>query len=52
MWVYRKAEVGSTGYCVGYYGPQGEWFQDSVHVTQSQASARVHYLNGGTRNST
>lgn len=33
---------------VGYYDPEGEWFDDSVHSTREAAVERVRYLNGGS----
>ena len=44
MWVYREA---NGGYVVGYYGPDGDWTEDSRHVDREEAALRVHWLNGG-----
>lgn len=37
----------SKGWGVGYYDPEGDWFDDSVHDTREAAAERVRYLNGG-----
>jgi hypothetical protein len=45
MYVYICSEPGL--YTVGFYDPNGAWHTDSDHSSREDASARVHYLNGG-----
>lgn len=46
MWVYRKVD-GNRPWVVGYYSPEGEWFEDSCWASQEDACARIRWLNGG-----
>jgi hypothetical protein len=46
MWVYRF-DKGRELYAIGYYDPQGNWFEDSTTASKSDAVKRVHWLNGG-----
>lgn len=46
MWVFR--ELRGEGWEVGYYLPDGTWFRDGTYQDKKAASARVHYLNGGS----
>lgn len=46
MYVYREIESGL--FTVGFYAPSGEWLPESDHDSRESATARVHYLNGGT----
>jgi len=45
MYVYIKTEPNL--YTVGFYNPNGNWESESDWRTQEQAVERVHYLNGG-----
>lgn len=57
MYVYIQSEKGGFYgdeilpplYTVGHYDPSGKWISESDHTTPEAAAARVHYLNGGTR---
>ncbi len=51
-WVYRKLTnslTQLTSYAVGFYSPDREWHQDSTFNNAQDATNRVHYLNGGSR---
>ena len=45
MYVYIESEPGL--YTVGHYDPSGRWIAESDWESAAEASARVHYLNGG-----
>ena len=48
-WVYRKIGQLPPTFQTGYYRcPDGKWFRDHDYDRCEVASARVHYLNGGT----
>jgi hypothetical protein len=47
MYVYKQTETNPALFTVGFYAPNGEWEAESDHGTAEEASARVHYLNGG-----
>ena len=34
-------------FTVGFFSPGGKWFPVSDHKVESEAAARVHWLNGG-----
>ena len=42
-WVYRKR--GSV-WAVGFRDPTRAWHEDSAYATESEAAARVRWLNG------
>lgn len=44
-WVYVQSEPGL--FTVGFYSPDGKWHSDSDHRTRTEATERVHWLNGG-----
>ena len=44
MWVYL---IIAGMFVVGFFTPSKEWVEDTVHGSQDEAAARVHYLNGG-----
>lgn len=44
-WVYKQTEP--QLYTVGFYQPDGTWIAESDHSNPAEASAQVHYLNGG-----
>ena len=46
VYVYKSFEAGL--WTVGYHDPQGQWEPDSDHRSEEAASARTHYINGGT----
>lgn len=46
-WVYVQSAPGF--YTVGFYRPDGRWEAESDHLSRREASARVHWLNGGER---
>jgi hypothetical protein len=48
MWVYVKSK-GEALWTVGFYSPNGEWHPDSDWESSEEASERVHYLNGGSK---
>lgn len=57
MWVYKRTESGL--WTVGFYAPihagssAGTYWQpESDHDSAEKAAARVHYLNGGSRQGT
>ena len=45
MYVYKRSE--KQLWTVGYYDPNGEWFSESDHGSDTEAAERVHWLNGG-----
>lgn len=48
MWVYRATrECTDGGFEVGYYAPDGTWYQDGLYDSRELAAARVRFLNGG-----
>lgn len=47
MWVYLRTEPGL--WTVGYYDPEGEWIPESDHDSKEAAAERVHWLNGGEK---
>lgn len=47
MYVYIQSEQGL--WTVGHYNPQGKWIPESDWATPEQAAERVHYLNGGNK---
>lgn len=49
MYVYIRSERGL--WTVGFYDPSGKWHPDSDWDNRAEARARVHYLNGGTNES-
>ena len=48
-WVYIQGEPGL--YTVGFHDTAGDWQPDSDHPNRDEASARVHWLNGGSAQS-
>lgn len=49
MYVYINSEPGL--YTVGFYKPDGKWEPESDHGSKEEAAKRVHWLNGGRRQS-
>jgi hypothetical protein len=52
MWVYIKRSLLTLQrdeYEVGYYKPDGLWYDIARLPTEKQAQDLVHYLNGGNR---
>ena len=51
MYVYinthKQNEDGITMWAVGFYHPGGSFYASSEHLSASEASREVHYLNGG-----
>jgi len=47
-WVYRQIGQLPPTFQTGYYRPDGKWIRDHNYDRYEVASARVHYLNGGT----
>ena len=45
-YVYIQSEPGL--WTVGFYTPSGKFEPESDHESTESASARVHYLNGGS----
>lgn len=46
-YVYIKSE--SHLWTVGFYKPDGTWESESDHSQQEDAAARVHWLNGESK---
>lgn len=60
MWVIKRQEnhqLQTIAYNVGYYTPDGEWFNLSTHYLSDSsdsmarhcAKSEVNYLNGGNK---
>jgi hypothetical protein len=52
VWVYIKRTLTALHrdeYEVGYYKPDGLWYDIARLPTEKQAQELVHYLNGGNR---
>ena len=49
MYVYRRTEP--QLWTTGYYEPDGTWQPDEDFSSSEEAAERVHYLNGGTKES-
>jgi hypothetical protein len=49
-YVYIRTESGPAHslYTVGFYDPDGKWHPESDHGDSEDAAQRVHYLNGGS----
>jgi len=54
MWVYYESEHNPDGslWTVGFYDPTGKFHPESDHVKEESAAQRVHWLNGGERETT
>lgn len=50
MYVYIVTEPENSLYTVGFYDPGGKFVPESDWPNRKQASERVHYLNGGSKN--
>ena len=48
MYGYIRSEPGLL--TVGFYDPDGEWIAESDWGSAEEAAERVHYLNGGHKN--
>lgn len=50
MWVYRSHyERGGYVYTVGFFSPNGDWYPEKDFADKERAAARVHWLNGGSK---
>ena len=47
MWVYRRSDDHPGLWAVGFYSPDREWHEDSLHQESNSAALRVRWLNGG-----
>ena len=45
MWVFWYCH---DGYSVGFFMPNGTWYEESNWPDTTKAGRRVNYLNGGT----